>query len=223
MVAANQNVDAELLEVVFNFGNRKFSTDDFIESLKRSNPDLYAEVLEKYGPGGKGAGKHYSSNSWFSQQLNRLSNHGHLFKLAYEKAPKHYGSPIIRYWATTKDSQVFPDEVAQSEGFFEGAILSVTVNKYERNTEARNACIDHWGTKCAVCSFDFGKVFGDMGKGFIHVHHINLISSIGKEYSLDPIKDLVPVCPNCHAMLHRTNPPLLPSELKAIRVAAKKA
>ena len=56
---------------------------------------------------------------------------------------------------------------------------------------------------CSVCGTDFHKMYGELGKGFIHVHHIVPISMIGKEYKLDPIKDLVPVCPNCHAMLHR--------------------
>ena len=50
---------------------------------------------------------------------------------------------------------------------------------------------------------DFENMYGELGKGFIHVHHIVPISMIGKEYKIDPIKDLVPVCPNCHAMLHR--------------------
>jgi 5-methylcytosine-specific restriction protein A len=50
---------------------------------------------------------------------------------------------------------------------------------------------------------DFEKMYGEIGHGFIHVHHIIPISTIGEEYKIDPIKDLVPVCPNCHAMLHK--------------------
>lgn len=50
---------------------------------------------------------------------------------------------------------------------------------------------------------DFEKMYGEIGRGFIHVHHIVPISTIGEEYKIDPIKDLVPVCPNCHAMLHK--------------------
>lgn len=211
-----QNTDTEFLEVVSGFRNRKFSTDDFVEKLKQYKPKLYAEILEKYGPGGKGSGKHYSSNSWISQQLNRLSNCSHLFKLDYEKAPSHYGSPIIRYWASTQNSQIFPDEVTSSGAYTEGALKSVTVNRFERDPDARTACIAHWGTKCAVCHFDFGKAYGNLGAGFIHVHHLTPISSIGKEYVVDPIDDLRPVCPNCHAMLHRTNPPLLPEKLREI-------
>ena len=61
---------------------------------------------------------------------------------------------------------------------------------------------------------DFARVFGALGEGFIHVHHIVPIGKIGKEYKIDPIADLIPVCPNCHAMIHRTEPPLTIEQLR---------
>lgn len=64
-------------------------------------------------------------------------------------------------------------------------------------------CIEKYGCKCSVCGFDFEKEYGELGKGFIHIHHIVPIARIGKEYKIDYEKDLIPVCPNCHAMLHR--------------------
>ena len=67
-----------------------------------------------------------------------------------------------------------------------------------------------------VCGKDFEEQYGSIGKGFIHVHHLTPISSIGKEYKLNIDKDLVPVCPNCHYMLHRKDPPYTPEELKEI-------
>lgn len=106
------------------------------------------------------------------------------------------------------------DEIQNPEAIYEGAKKEITVNSYERNREARNMCIAVHGCKCAVCGMDFEKVYGEIGKGFIHVHHIVPISSIGKEYKLDPVKDLIPVCPNCHAMLHRSDPPHTIEELK---------
>jgi 5-methylcytosine-specific restriction protein A len=57
-----------------------------------------------------------------------------------------------------------------------------------------------------VCGFDFEKSYGEIGKGFIHVHHKVDIATIGKSYQVDPINDLIPVCPNCHAMLHTEKP-----------------
>ena len=123
--------------------------------------------------------------------------------------------------AIEKAHIVFEDKMAEeiacpSSTELEGAKREIVVNAYERNPQARSTCISHYGTKCYICGFDFEKVYGRLGKDFIHVHHLVPISSIGKEYEIDPIKDLRPVCPNCHAMLHRENPPLSIEELKKI-------
>lgn len=99
-----------------------------------------------------------------------------------------------------------PEEIPASTTHIEGKVRQVLVNIYERNREARANCIAHYGTACSVCSFDFGKIYGGIGEGFIHVHHLKEVSSIGEEYQIDPIKDLRPICPNCHAMLHTSRP-----------------
>lgn len=107
-----------------------------------------------------------------------------------------------------------PDEVATGDEYLEGALHIIQVNAYERNAEARKACLSHFGVECQVCGFDFEQVYGELGTSFIHVHHIVPLSEIGKTYQVDPIKDLVPVCPNCHAMIHRTRPALSLQELR---------
>ena len=104
----------------------------------------------------------------------------------------------------------------ESQKYFEGKSYDVILNKYERNTEARRKCIEHHKCICSVCEFDFEKIYGAIGKNFIHVHHLTPLSEIKKEYSLDPIKDLIPVCPNCHAMIHRVKPALSIKELKKL-------
>ncbi len=94
----------------------------------------------------------------------------------------------------------------------EGAKKSIVVNAYERNPKAREECLQHYGTDCAVCGFNFGEAFGELGEGFIHVHHLTPLSSIGESYDVNPIQDLRPVCPNCHAMLHRKKDAVLSIE-----------
>ncbi len=86
--------------------------------------------------------------------------------------------------------------------FKEGASERVVLNKYERNLKARAACIAAHGTTCKVCGIDFAKDYGPEFAGKIEVHHIVPISEIGEEYVVDPVNDLVPVCPNCHTALH---------------------
>jgi 5-methylcytosine-specific restriction protein A len=109
----------------------------------------------------------------------------------------------------------YPDEVGESTK--EGATKTVSINYYERSSKARQACIDHYGYLCFVCSFNFEKIYGERGKHFIHVHHIIPLASIGVSYTVDPIKDLRPVCPNCHAIIHRTDPPCSVDELRQIK------
>ena len=111
----------------------------------------------------------------------------------------------------------FPEEVEKTEEeIFEGAIRRVTVNAYERNPEARRQCINHYGTRCTVCGFDFLEVYGEIGKDFIHIHHLKQISEIGETYQVDPIQDLRPVCPNCHAIIHKRKPPYTIEEMKQL-------
>lgn len=123
--------------------------------------------------------------------------------------------PVEIIW--TFDNNDYPDEVNVTGSILrEGSLKRVTVNAYERNRLARNLCIEHYGVNCSVCNFNFEQVFGDIGKEFIHVHHLKLLSEIGEEYVVDPIEDLRPVCPNCHSMIHKRKPPLSISELQAL-------
>jgi 5-methylcytosine-specific restriction protein A len=103
----------------------------------------------------------------------------------------------------TTISLVWPDEIKKAE-LTEGHGDLVVVNRYERNSKARSACIKHWGTSCQVCSVSFEKRYGNIGKDFIHVHHLVPLSEIKREYIVNPKEDLLPVCPNCHAMLHKS-------------------
>lgn len=114
--------------------------------------------------------------------------------------------------------KLYPEELIEktNQDLFEGAKKTIVVNSYERNSKARRDCLKYKKAICAVCSLDFEEKYGLIGKGFIHVHHIVPVSQIGKSYKVNPINDLIPVCPNCHSMLHRKEPPYLVDELKAI-------
>jgi len=101
-------------------------------------------------------------------------------------------------------------------GFPEGNKVRIEVNRYERNHLNRVACIKIHGAKCSICGFDFAEHYGEIGHEYIHVHHIVPVSQLGENYIVDPIADLKPVCPNCHAMLHRKDPPYTSEELRDI-------
>jgi len=114
------------------------------------------------------------------------------------------------------ESNQLPEQIDNPHDFYEGVSKSITVNEYERNPQARNACIEHYGAKCLVCGMTFQEKYGDIGNGFIQVHHLKPLNEIDAEYKVDPIKDLCPICPNCHAMLHRRKQPYSINELKSM-------
>lgn len=110
----------------------------------------------------------------------------------------------------------FPEEVpSDMVSFHEGAVTSVFVNRYERNRAARQQCINYYGKKCFICGFEFVRVYGAITKNLIHVHHLKALSEIAEEYEVDPIADLRPVCPNCHAVLHLQFPPYSIEEVQS--------
>lgn len=104
----------------------------------------------------------------------------------------------------------------QLEGMPEGGLSQITVNKYERHPANRAAAITAHGLICKACGFDFSDFYGPLGDGFIEVHHRTRLADMGPAYIVDPIKDLVPLCANCHQMVHRDNPPISPENLKEI-------
>ena len=212
---------SEIVDVARSFRESPFSTVEFANRLRDLFPATMNSLEIEYGKGGAGAGKHFSTYSRIAQTLDKSAKRRLLVKLDFRAAPSGFGSPIIRYWCNFEVSPQFPDEISQPEIFFEGAKHSVVVNRYERNLPARKICIDHWGTVCVVCSFDFQVLYGDLGLGYIHVHHLKPLSEIGEEYELDPIADLRPVCANCHCMLHRSIPPLGIESLKKLLKRAK--
>jgi len=108
------------------------------------------------------------------------------------------------------------EEIDTTKTYTEGVTRQVTVNVYERSAEARTICVNCYGPNCSICGFNFEKVYGEIGEGFIHVHHLKPLAEVGKGYELNPIRDLRPVCPNCHAMLHQRKPAYSIEELKAI-------
>jgi 5-methylcytosine-specific restriction protein A len=107
-----------------------------------------------------------------------------------------------------------PEELDATETCTEGAVSQVMVNRYERSADARRRCLEKHGHRCAACGFDFEAMYGAIGRGYIHVHHVVPLAEIGGEYELSPETDLVPICPNCHAMIHSTRPSLTVEQLR---------
>ena len=101
-----------------------------------------------------------------------------------------------------QEAAALPCELLPHLPLTEGAACEVLMNRYERDPLARRRGLAHYKPTCVVCGFNFGAVYGPSTDGFIHVHHLKPLSEIGSEYVVDPVADLRPVCPNCHAVIH---------------------
>lgn len=99
-------------------------------------------------------------------------------------------------------------------GMPEGAVTRVLVNKFERSPRNRAACLAHYGNSCQGCGLSFAEKYGAIAAGYIHVHHLVPVSKIGHDYHVNPIEDLIPLCPNCHAAIHLQTPPFNLAQLR---------
>lgn len=125
-------------------------------------------------------------------------------------------------WELSETKAIPPEQYDdETESFEEGRSRRLAITTYERNKGARKKCLDKHGFLCAVCHFDFEARYGVVGKECIHVHHLVEISTIGENYMVNAVKDLVPVCPNCHYVIHRRRPAFTIDEVKDMIAAAQ--
>lgn len=87
----------------------------------------------------------------------------------------------------------------------EGAKSRVEVDRYELDPVARGLCLEHFNNTCQACGLQFEDRCGHIGHRYMHVHDKTPLPEIADHDndSVDPRQDLVAVCLNSHAMLHR--------------------
>ena len=152
-----------------------------------------------------------ATGDWYLGLRTRLSSDPSLaegFDVARLKAAlKHYADFVRSKAFSGKMVEsghagrvTLPDDATDLS---EGAVTQVVFNKHERNPALRQLCLKHFGTTCQACGMNFEAVYGAIGKGYVEVHHLSPISQTDGEHAVDPTKDLVPLCANCHAMIHR--------------------
>lgn len=175
-------------------------------------------VLEFNAPLGN---DHRDHNDWRGMiEINKsVTGEAGYFRWGDEPKDEHRESRIIKVNNIEEllQEEVYinlPGEIDDPSLYREGSVKTVSVDIYERDSKARRACIENYGYDCQVCGINFEEIYGEIGKGFIHVHHLVPLSDIGELYVVDPVKDLRPVCPNCHAMIHKGIPLFGISEIR---------
>lgn len=100
--------------------------------------------------------------------------------------------------------------------------MRVLVNRHERCARMRSLCLAHYGMKCACCGVLLADIYGDQAADVIHVHHLSPLGALPSGTVIDPIRDLRPVCPNCHCVIHTRPEPFTIREMKALLATRKK-
>jgi 5-methylcytosine-specific restriction protein A len=219
MVGSDALVDEMILAPIRHMSAQIFDSGDspFLKWMK-ANPDGY--VLNTSG----GKGSHYlmlhRSGCHHISGYTSMQSEGAFTTNGYVKVCANSLSDIQRWISANREASAsfkpcatcnvksdlaipqLAEEVPPKSHLIEGAIQTITINAYERNPAARAECISHYGCICSICEIDFAKIYGPEAKGFIHVHHLKPISEIKRSYVIDPVRDLRPVCPNCHAVIH---------------------
>ena len=214
----------KITNLVLTLAGKPITAIEITRRIKGIAPTAYTALLQKYGTDKKLEDVIYKEAVRVWQKPAKRSGRS----LLGSDHGAASGKESTLFWikeAVPEGGVQRPDyctteEVDDVNEYSEGAVTRVAVNRYERDSKARRACLAHYGSRCQDCAFDFGKEYGVQFSGYIHVHHVKELSSIKKKYIVDPIKDLIPVCPNCHAIIHRQKPPYTVAEVKKIKKTA---
>ncbi len=139
---------------------------------------------------------------------------------SYLDVPRFLGDVFALVESRARSDELDETKPETRAEFPEGAVVERLHRSRERNSGLvalvkRNALAKYGTLRGCVCGFDFRAFYGPIGEGFIEAHHIRPLSELMAGHKTKP-EDLVLVCSNCHRMLHRSRPWLLPSELRAL-------
>lgn len=186
--------------------------------------DLFTKTLFLFQYGGQVIAKamvHLERKSWYTdyytdeievldepitaKEIKEIWKEFKKFNSAAQKIPTKCLMPILELF--DKKKKTLKVRLGENESFLldstEGKKIAYYVTKYERNPKYRELAIKIHGLTCQICGFNFEEKYGELGKGYIEVHHKNPLFSLDEEIVPNPETDMICVCSNCHRMLHR--------------------
>lgn len=190
------------------FESRQTLLRSFIDLAKERNKDFHFKI------NGLEIDSWSSDEAWVDLELNLRQTYSSA-ENPYECFKTSLLDLLCTLLSLLVEAEVWTTEGDDDTelGALEGEKLLATVTKYERSRYNRALCLRYFGFTCKGCGTHMETKYGPLGQDVIHVHHIVPVSQMGGAYRLNPIKDLVPLCPNCHNVVHRISPPLTILEL----------
>lgn len=177
--------------------------------------DLYNEIGNTYSNLPK------SYEAGIRDALERNSTDSEKYNGKYNTFYSVHGKGLGKWGLRDYQPEIKDMDFTQDDSSFsEGRILLKKHLQRERNHELIEKAKErfesiHGSLYCEVCNFDFSKVYGNLGDGFIEAHHTKPVSEM-VEGEKTKIEDIVMVCSNCHSMIHRRKPWLNKEQISSI-------
>lgn len=197
--------DSKFTQIIRNLTGSHYSTNDFGKYTIKTDEGF---VLNDDGI--------IFLNSHISE-CDYIYNNNFLYEENVGVVKKIHNASLERRQLITYD---------ENDSIIEGKTVETVNKSKKRSAMLRKIAIEHYKDKeghikCCVCGFDFWECYGDLGRLFIQIHHEHPICEYDDEGTpqslLEAIKNVKPVCANCHCMLHRSkNKCLSIDELKKI-------
>lgn len=183
-------------QLTLRHDNKNFTA--YIEAFDHNSPctilswkDDFARILHKQFP-------NLASEPIYSHVIRFTRIRNDIYEVSFQKDIN------LNLINNDIESDIIESTEDPSSMMKEGAIKYFYGKRYERDAANRKKAIEIHGLKCKVCGFDFFEFYGERGEGFIEIHHVKPLSVLkGEAQAINPVTDLVPLCSNCHRMIHR--------------------
>lgn len=152
-----------------------------------------------------------AEQNWFNVEIEGWVEKPYLDE-AVTKKIEGLLAAILLMLPTEDKNETIENTLFEAE--VEGAVKHGSITRYERSAKNRRICLALFGFDCKICGVDLERRYGPVAKDFIHVHHVVPVSRMSAPSVVNPAEDLIPVCPNCHYVMHREDPPVAPEVLR---------
>jgi 5-methylcytosine-specific restriction protein A len=210
--------------VIVEFGSFALPCIQLIQTASDNQYDIAREILKRVAKNNEcnvTISPNQDLNNWkvlevgFRIEVNAKVNSGQYENSTIIEVTKRFLVPLIIAISELIGYDIDESIMKYNDYEEEGDIRFTKIQKRERSNRNRQICLAIHGEVCAVCGFSADKYYFSIDN-IIEVHHIEPLSTLEQPRKYDPKKDLIPLCPNCHAAIHKRTPPFLPDELKRL-------
>ena len=182
---------------------RQYADFRFKSVFEELDHNYYDRVREKIATNGEMRAADKEADNMYSYHLKQWTSflESKAFKELFKKKRSSDDKPKATDTAEPAKPLASPFR-EETEGERKHIVKETEVVR--RNPQLRQQCIERYGYQCQCCGMNFAELYGEeLGANFIEVHHLKPISTFEENGIPENFLDnLVPLCSNCHSMIH---------------------